>query len=171
MPRRAFSMIELVIVVVIAGIIAAIAVPRVTGYAGRARERRVVADQSTLQKSSELFAAEHGGITLAAKPGGGNVTVGTLTRRLVETSLDNGTPDADGIFGPYLRAIPENALNGLATVRMDGAAAGAGTHGWRYDSALNVFHSDEAFETKLPDGSTVDHLGEIKDLLDLGMSL
>ncbi len=164
---RAFSMIELVIVVVIAGIIAAIAVPRVSGYSQTAKERRVVADMGTLQKATEMFAAEHSGLRIGRLMAGGKVDAGTLSARLTSTTDDTGTPDGSGIFGPYVRSMPVNALNGLATVRIDGVAAGAGTHGWRYDSALNVFHSDEAFTTTQPDGTVVDYLGNSASLSDI----
>lgn len=159
---RAFSMIELVIVVVIAGIIAAIAVPRMSGYTERARERRVVVDLGTMQKAAALFKAEHHGLAIGHNAAREAVSATILAQRLTTQSNELGWFGGTTIFGPYLRDMPTNALNDLATIRVDGAAAGAGTHGWRYDSALDVFQSDEAFETTLPDGTTIDHLGVTK---------
>jgi hypothetical protein len=46
------------------------------------------------------------------------------------------------MFGPYLRAWPENPVNGRRSIRIDGAPAGANTHGWRVDSATGRIESD-----------------------------
>ncbi len=165
--RRAFSMIELVIVVVIAGIIAAIAVPRVSGYAARAKERRVVADMGTLQKAAEMFSAEHGGLPVGEQVGGSSVTSGVLQLRMTQRTAYDGTGVGDTVFGPYLRSFPENALNGMATVRVGGAAAGAGTHGWHYDTTAHLFSSDVKFVTSQPDGTFVDYKGTVVTKLQL----
>jgi hypothetical protein len=49
-----------------------------------------------------------------------------------------------GPFGPYVQKIPTNSFNGLATIREDGAAAGANTEGWRFDTATGAFHADDS---------------------------
>ena len=151
-------MIELVIVVVIIGIIAAIAVPRMGSITDRARKRRVVADLATLQKAGELYTIEHAGDNLAEGSADGE----TLAARMIAPTREDGTQDADGRFGPYLRSMPENAINGLSTVRINGAAPGAGTHGWRYDTGTGAFAADTAFEIAMPDGSIADHTGGAK---------
>lgn len=159
---RAFSMIELVIVVVIIGIIAAIAIPRFEGMTDNARGRRLIADLDTLQKAAELYTVEHGGVNLGKTATGSTVSDLVLRRRLLLHSDEDGTPnDPTGLFGPYVRDIPTNVYNEKATIRVDGAPAGAGTHGWRFDTATGNFAADTAVQVTLPDGSVVDNEGVI----------
>ena len=47
------------------------------------------------------------------------------------------------LFGPYLRDIPANPFNGRRRIRIDGALAGANTHGWRFDSTTRVIEPDD----------------------------
>ena len=44
--------------------------------------------------------------------------------------------------GPYIDKIIPNPFNDLSTVRINGPAAGANTHGYRYDTATGLFESD-----------------------------
>jgi prepilin-type N-terminal cleavage/methylation domain-containing protein len=137
--RAGFSLVELVIVVVIIGIIGAIAVPRMSSSAENAAITAVIADQSTLQRALDLYEVEHYGVM--AHVGAG--TIKTFYFRLLKHSdLDGTVNDATGIYGPYINGIPANKLNGLATIRHDGAAAGANTHGWRYDTTTGQIEPD-----------------------------
>jgi hypothetical protein len=48
-----------------------------------------------------------------------------------------------GTYGTFLERIPVNSFNGKKTVRINGAAAGANTDGWRYDSTTGTFQTDD----------------------------
>lgn len=133
-------MIELAIVVVIMGIIAAIALPRMSSAADRAASNSVVYDQSAFQGAIDLYREEHEGVL----PHVGAANVKEFVLRLLGHSDVDGTVDPSGIYGPYLHAIPNNKVNGLSTIRKDGAAAGANTHGWRYDSTTGVIEPDHS---------------------------
>lgn len=135
---RAFSLIELVIVVIIIAIIGAIAVPRMSSSAENAAKNAVIGDQSSLQKAIDLYTIEHEG----QLPHVGDASVKQLYLHLIETSDQDGTLNASGIYGPYINGIPTNKINGLATIRKDGASAGANTHGWRYDTVSGQIEPD-----------------------------
>ena len=137
--RRAFSLVELVIVVVIMGIIAAIAVPRMSSSAENAAKNAVVGSQKALQTAIDLYTAEHEG----QLPHVGAGTALVFYKRLVSTSdLDGTVNESTGIYGPYINGIPANPINGLNTIRQGGIAAGANTHGWRYDTASGAIEPD-----------------------------
>jgi general secretion pathway protein G len=103
-PGRAFSLVELVIVLVIIGVIAAIAVPRLTHGATNASAIALKSDLAALRHAIELYRAEHEG----ALP-----TVAKFTAQMTKFSNAAGgsfaatASVAEGIiYGPYLKAIP-----------------------------------------------------------------
>ncbi len=107
--RRAFSLIELVVVVVIVGILVAVAAARFSGQAERANRTRIDADVRVITDAVELYRAEHHGRTPAHGPGGavdGNPA--NFAARLTGKTTEKGSISAAGIFGPYLREIPVN---------------------------------------------------------------
>jgi len=129
-------------VVAIIAVIGAIAIPRMSASAAGAGDAAMLKDWRELQTSGELFSAEHLGIGIGVDRSGSAVTSpAVLKRLLLETDIDGGTSGAT-IFGPYLHKMPTNRENSLNTLRVDGPDAGAGTHGWRLDSASGVFSPD-----------------------------
>lgn len=68
----------------------------------------------------------------------------TFALRLVGRTDADGTLNPSGLFGPYLHSIPSNKVNGLATIRIDGAAVGANTHGWRYARSRGEMQADHS---------------------------
>lgn len=141
--RRGFSLVELVIVVVIIGLIGAIAIPRLGSAAQRSKAAALQADVAVLSTAIEHFVAEHNGLYPSDDLVSGPGTDGTLlANRLLNRSDDGGTIAAAALWGPYLRDIPVNPYNRLGTIRIDGAAPGANTAGWRFDTGQRVIVGD-----------------------------
>jgi type II secretory pathway pseudopilin PulG len=150
-------MLELVIVVVILGIIAAIAVPRMTSASTNAMEARAIADLRLLREAMELFKEEHGFYPGQMDDGQGGGAEEWFERQLTQFSMACGytapTPESGYIFGPYIRTIPQNPFKvepgdeprAVAVVNGHAAAASnGGGEGWvvNIDTGQIVINSD-----------------------------
>lgn len=142
--RHGFSLIELVIVIVIMGTVAVIAVPRMSQAAASAQQSTLQANIRQLNASAEQYATEHEGLTAAQRADGAvDLVPKNLVLRLTSsTTIAGSLLGTRKPFGPYLRAIPVNPMNGLDSIRIDGNVGFSGGHGWRFDSATNTFSTD-----------------------------
>lgn len=131
--RRAFTLVELLIVISILGILAAIVVPKFQSNADAARDTGVTVQLKTLRKTLQLWHAEHGANypTLAQMQAGTEDWAGFLGR----TDLD-GTLNVAGEHGPYLTKSPLNVLTRSSLVADTGA--GTASHGWTYDETTGM---------------------------------
>ncbi|MFN7021490.1 MAG: type II secretion system protein [Phycisphaerales bacterium] len=140
---RAFSLVELVMVVATIGIVAAIAAPRMSSAATSANTTAVLANIRILDNAAEVYAAEHNGVSIGLEFDGVTPVDGAmLILRLTSTTDEDGK--AGGWFGPYLHTIPRNPGNGLRTVRINGDPAGSDLYGWRFDTGTGRFEPDDA---------------------------
>ena len=139
--KAGFTLVEILIVVVILGILAAIVIPQFSQASTEAREASCRADLQTVRSQIELYKIQH---TNDALPGAFATT--TFDQAMTQTT-DAAGNHANAGFGPYLQQLPTNPLSTTAvigvTVRTDGAAAGAGTHGWRFDATTGAFQADD----------------------------
>lgn len=130
-------------VILTLGIIAMIAVPRMSRAASNAKSSAITANVRVLQGAIDTYAAEHGNRDPARNPDGTVTTsAAAFTARLLSETDELG--HAGGFFGPYLLRLPRNPANGLATIRIDGLVAGANLAGWRYDTAQQRLQPDHA---------------------------
>ncbi len=138
--RLAFSLVELVIVIVIMGVIAAIAIPRLSRGARTAGGSALRSDLSVLRNSIELYAAEHDG-----KYPDANI-VNQLTQFSNATGASFSATKNSGsgiVFGPYLKEIPPQPVGAkkgergihVTTVAADVPPQGAATDGWWFNTA------------------------------------
>ena len=132
--QKGFTLVEILIVVVILGILAAIVIPQFTDASSQANASRLETDLQTLRSQIELYKIQHNdNIPLVADFAGG------LTNK---TDFNGTINTTSGAYGPYLQVIPTNPYNSLNTIRLDGAAAPAETAGWRFDTTTGFLASD-----------------------------
>ena len=132
MIRKGFTLVEILIVVIILGILAAVVIPQFTEASNDARASALESDLQTVRSQIELWKIQH----LDALPG--NVTGVTMQDQLTGKTDQDGTLNASGAFGPYLQAFPTNPYTNTNTV---GASAAVG-QGWIYVPATGAFNAD-----------------------------
>jgi general secretion pathway protein G len=132
--KSGFTLVEILIVVIILGILAAIVIPQFTDASEQAKESSLVSDLQTMRSQVELYKAQHSGVV----PG----TTGTSTTpEQALTGLTNvsgvaQTAPGAGVYGPYVQKVP---LNPFTEGRgINGAAADGTVQGW----TLNVTPAD-----------------------------
>lgn len=155
MAARAFTLVEVLIVVVILGILAAAVLPQFSNASATARASMLADDLHILRTQIEVYKGEHVGVS----PGypGGKVSVTPTEEafmaqmtRASNAAGQTAAPGTEGYrYGPYLREMPVNPINALATVQIvpgDGSMpAGADdSHGWVYKPSDLIIKSDAA---------------------------
>jgi len=112
--RKGFTLVEILIVVIILGILAAIVIPQFTNASQDARKNSLTSQLQTMRSQIELYKLQHLDQLPPALAGGGDGAV-AWAEMTVKTNADH-TPNATGLYGPYLQAAPVNPLNGLDDV-------------------------------------------------------
>lgn len=151
--RSGFTLIEILIVVVILGILAAIVVPQFSNASLVARENTLKDDLRYLRTQVMVYRAQHTDVS-PGYPGGNPATSPTsaafldqMTQYTDAAGSSSPTQTATQKLGPYLSKMPNNPINGLTTVLVlaDGAAiptAPTNTYGWIYQPKTQTFLSD-----------------------------
>lgn len=140
--RRGFSLIELVIVVVIIGVITAIAIPRMSSARERAQAAAVSDGVAKIDTAIQLYKAEHLGRNPCQDVDGSISYDSTLLRdRLIGRSTSSGAVAADAPFGPYLQAIPKNPFSACDWLRADDLSSPRGCS-WVFDPTNELVRPD-----------------------------
>jgi len=133
--RSAFTLVEVLIVVVIMAILAATIIPQFTDSTNDAKTSTAKFNLHTMRSQIELYKAHHNGALPDA----------ALSKLTIATDADG---NAGGPFGPYMRQIPDNPftnLNAVKSIGNDPAVVGdvtAGGGGWLYNSTTGGIFID-----------------------------
>ena len=123
--RGGFTLVEILIVVIILGILAAIVIPQFTNASTSARVASLQGQLQTLRSQIQLFKLQHNDTLPDLVT---NQWAQMMNKTNVTGAVDN---TATGIYGPYLESTPSNPLNSYSAV----AAAAAANVGWVYTIA------------------------------------
>jgi general secretion pathway protein G len=119
-----FTLVEILIVVIILGILAAIVLPQFTGATDSSKKANMRNQLQTLRSTVQLYRIEHRDEAPAL------VTTGWDA--ITNKTKTDGTVDPAGERGPYLPFAPVNPLTKSSAVVAVGSTAAA-TTGWYYD--------------------------------------
>jgi len=130
--KSGFTLVEILIVVIILGILAAIVIPQFTNASQDARRSSLASQLQTLRSQIELFKLQHGD-TLPNLVGAAPACWNPLT------TVTQWPAGSGNNFGPYMQAAPSNPLNSYSNVSNgDGTAAAAAACGFIYDYAAGA---------------------------------
>ena len=146
--RRAFTLVEILIVVSIMGIMAGIVVPQLADASDDAKEATLATDIQLLRKQIEMYKVQHGGRGPHLNQRGRN-NVRNLIRRMTERTDADGRLNANGAYGPYVNAWPVNPLadeSVAADVRAGTRSQPPrnGRSGWYYNRDTCMIYANSA---------------------------
>ncbi len=150
MKRTAFTLVELILVVTILGILAALVLPTFSDHATSARESAAKSNLMTIRSQIELYKLQHNGIAPGYVDGvGAPVDIAVLqlvgTSTIVGAASPSIIPVAPYLYGPYLKKIPKNPFNNLSTIAYVAqgtafsAAVNGTSSGWLYKKETGEF--------------------------------
>ena len=136
--KSGFTLVEILIVVVILGILAAIVIPQFTDASTEAKEARLASDLQMMRSQLELYKIQHDD----ALPAEANF-VAAMTTQI-------------GSYGPYMQKIPTNPFAPTAVaddVDYGATADGDDSSGWLLDTSNGRFQANDS--GTCPDGTTL----------------
>lgn len=156
MKNKGFTLVEILIVVIILGILAAIVIPQFTEASNDARESALQSDLQTARSQLELYKVQHlekypNEITAVGSDSAKFILQMISRTNSAGTVMPAAGASADYPYGPYLQKFPENSFvagsaTGTVTFGTAQPAPGDGTSGWYINTNTGKFsaNSDKA---------------------------
>jgi general secretion pathway protein G len=154
--RKGFTLVEILIVVIILGILAAIVIPQFTNASTDARKSNMSSQDQTAKSQIALYMLQHNDVP----PGNG--VAANLWEYLTSVSDASGNLSGSGAFvstnpsyGPYLPVAPVNPLTSTSAVADEsgGNFAQGTAYGWYYNASTGEFHGADTLGYASDDGT------------------
>jgi general secretion pathway protein G len=139
-PQRGFTLVEILIVVVILGVVAAIVMANFSNVTATAKASMLADNLRLMRSQIMVFKGQHRGVA----PGYAGLDPSKVPDEATFTT--HITTRTNG-YGPYMRKMPQNPVNDKTGVLMlaNGAAlppGPSGQFGWIYQASTLTFKSD-----------------------------
>ena len=121
--HRAFTLVEVLIVVIVLGILAAIVIPQFADATSDAQLSALTTNLQTIRSQLELYKIQHGGNYPA-----NNNFVNQMTMYTDKDGNTRATKTAVFKYGPYIQSVPVNPFNNNSDVSNNDSA----NTGWYY---------------------------------------
>jgi len=150
-----FTLVEILIVVVLLAIIAAVALPQFSNASVKARESMLADDLRLMRTQLTVWKGQHRGVS-PGYPNGDTTQAPTeeaLVAHITMSSNEAGATAPKGTagyrFGPYMSLIPESPVNGKTTIRViadggDPPTSPSDQYGWIYHPLTLTFKADSS---------------------------
>jgi general secretion pathway protein G len=110
--KGGFTLVEILIVVIILGILAAIVIPQFTSASQDARKNSLTSQLQTIRSQIELYKLQHlDKLPPVLQAGTGWTDMTNQSKADMTTGATTAFP-----FGPYLQSAPTNTLNGATGI-------------------------------------------------------
>ena len=153
MNKRAFTLVEVLVVVSILGILVAIVLPMFLGSSVQTKEAAARDALRIMRSQIELYRFEHRGLTPGYIKIGSFKTQASTAKLIYQftgtSSIDGDvvesrTPAGAYVYGPYIQKLPVNPFNKLSTIKyvalaVTFPAAADKTTGWLYKKETAEF--------------------------------
>ena len=148
--QSGFTLVEILIVVVILGILAAIVIPQFTEASTEAKTSSLVTDLQSVRSQIQLYKIQH----LDQIPGtqGQDFVTAMTSYTLQDGSLAAPQEPGDGVYGPYLNQIPKNqfiadaALQDDVTEAILTPAVADNSSGWFFNTVTGEFKANDTYD-------------------------
>jgi len=136
--RPGFTLVELMIVVVILGILAAVVIPQISEATTATQLSSLRENLAIIRKQISLYRLQHGDYP----------DIGSFAAQMTQRTDRDGTPNSSGAYGPYLVSIPVNPFT-MGGSGNDVSSDPAGIDkAWYYEEATGLFLANDGGITK-----------------------
>ena len=142
MKKNAFTLVEILIVVVILGILATIVIPKFSEASSEAKTSSLTKNLQNIRASIQYYKVQHNDSLPGSSSGVSFVEALLNPTNMAGEIVANSAIEAKG---PYLNKIPQNPFNNLDTVELNGTL-GNGSHGWNFNTTTGAFYADDSNE-------------------------
>jgi len=153
--NKGFTLVEILIVVVLLGLIAAIVIPLAANSTTRAKNSALACSAQMIRRYILVYRSQHLEIAPGYPDGDTSQapTEQAFIDQITKSSKTSGETAAIGTagfeYGPYLMRMPTNPFNNKATIQMLGngdafPAAGDNSHGWVYKASTFEIRPDNS---------------------------